>query len=96
MSERINLDAVREVVKRHETAIGTGFVIGSPLYLEALNKVVGVSSNINPVTAAEIIIVGLTASFIAGSYRMRQKPSEMLSDMILFAKLALKKNNSQS
>jgi len=85
-----------ELVKRYEREIATGITVGSILYIKALNKVLGIDDDINPATLTEIISVGLAASICGASYKMRQKPSEMLSDMISLVKLSLKKNNSQS
>ena len=79
-----------EFVGRHEVGIGSGLTIASAIYLPALNKVLGISNDLNAVTMTEIGLVGVSASFFAAALRNREKPSDFIRDVISLAKSSLR------
>ena len=95
MTERFSavsrrLHAGLEFVGRHEIGIGSGLTIASAIYLQALNRVLGISSDLNGVTITEIGLVGLSASFFASASRNREKPSDFIKDVVTLVKLSLR------
>lgn len=77
-------------MSRHEVSIGSGLTIASAIYVPALNRALGIGSDLNGLTMTEIGLVGLSVSFFAAASRNRQKPTDFIKDVVTLVKSSLR------
>ena len=86
MKERPIIQNTKEFLSNHQSEIGGAVTIGSVFYMQALNNALGINNDINPATTTEILLIAATASFFGAAIRMRQKPSDFISDIYHFVR----------